>query len=86
MGCASHTAVVHEGKVYIGGGDAGDDLGDPSFRIDVYTPATNSWGIHPISTPNGYYSMTTLRNHLIIIAGGRDKNCLQVTNEVFFTV
>jgi len=82
VGCASHTAAVHEGKIYIGGGDAGDDSGDPSFRIDVYNPATNSWRTHPISTPYGYYSMTTLSNHLII-AGGRDKNCLQVTNEIF---
>jgi len=74
---ASHTAVLCDGKVYIGGGY---EVGRPLYRIDVYTPANNSWS-PSINTTYYYFSMTTLNNQLIT-AGGRDRSD-KVTNKIF---
>jgi len=82
VGCAFNTAVVLEGKVYIGGGHEGKEgtiIGTDSYRIDVYTPANNSWS-PPIKVPFCQIAMATLNNHLII-AGGRDIR-RQVTNKI----
>ena len=38
-----HSAVWLNGIIYVGGGDE-DILGNPSYRIDAYNIATNSWG------------------------------------------
>ena len=70
-----HTAVLHDGKVYIGGG-----FGSP-YRINIYIPANNSWNPSPINTPYEHFGMTTLNNQLIT-AGGRDKSN-KVTNKIF---
>jgi len=51
-----HTAVFCDGKVYIGGGD---ETGRRSYRIDVYTPANNSWSPSPIYTTYSYFASTT---------------------------
>jgi len=76
---ASHTAVLCDGKVYIGGGhEAG---WNPSYRIDVYTPANNSWSPSPINTTCYWFAMTTLNNQLIT-AGGMDRSG-KVTNKIF---
>jgi len=69
-----HTAVLCDGKVYIGGGGL-------SNRIDVYTPANNSWSPSPINNTYYFFAMTTLNNQLIT-AGGRDRSH-KVTNEIF---
>jgi len=69
------TAVLHDGKVYIGGGYAS------SGTINIYTPANNSWSPSPINNPYGYFAMTTLNNQLIT-AGGEDR-CFKVTNKIF---
>ena len=75
----NHTAILLEGKVYIGGGNEG--TGTPSYRIDVYNPADNSWSPTPIITPYCNFAMTTL-NKRLIIAGGQDKRH-KVTSMVF---
>jgi len=77
--CINHTAMLLEGKVYIGGGNEGTDT--PSYRIDVYDLAENSWNPTPIITPYCNFAMTTL-NKRLIIAGGHDKRH-KVTNMVF---
>ena len=69
------TAVLLDGRVYIGGGYGSPDT------INIYTPADNSWNPSPINTPYHYFSMTILNNQLIT-AGGRDRSS-QVTNKVF---
>lgn len=63
----NHTAVLHEGKVYIGGGEFG--TADPSYQIDIYTPAINSWSNVPITTPCFWFGMTILNNRLIVVGG-----------------
>jgi len=77
---AYHTAVLCDGKVYIGGGNNSGVLGS-SYRIDVYTPANNSWSPSPINTTCYYFAMTTLNNQLIT-AGGMDRSN-KVTNKIF---
>jgi len=74
-----HTAVLCDGKVYIGGGN--ETGWTPSYRIDVYTPANNSWSPSPITTTYYWFAMTTLNNQLIT-AGGRDRSD-KVTNKIF---
>jgi len=51
-----HTAVLCDGKVYIGGGS---DSEGPSYRIDVYTPANNSWS----SSPYQHYLLLLCHDH-----------------------
>ncbi|XP_065916217.1 serine/threonine-protein kinase WNK-like isoform X2 [Dysidea avara] len=82
----SHTAVLCDGKVYIGGGC--DNTGPsyrivlvPSHRIDVYNPVNNSWSPSPINTTYGFFAMTTLNNQLIT-AGGSDRSNKE-TNKIF---
>jgi len=72
---AYHTAVLHDGKVYIGGGYVS------SYTINIYTPDNNSWSPSPINNPYKYFAMTTLNNQLIT-AGGEDR-CFKVTNKIF---
>jgi len=73
--CVDHTAVLHDGKVYIGGGYVS------SYTINIYTPTNNSWSLSPINHPYEYFAMTTLNNQLIT-AGGMDKSD-KVTNKIF---
>jgi len=68
----NYTAVLHDGKVYIGGGHD---------TINIYTPANNSWSPSPINHPYKYFAITTLNNQLIT-AGGMDKSN-KVTNKIF---
>jgi len=74
----SHTAVLHKGKVYKGGGN------EPGFtashRIDVYTLSNNSWSPSPINSPYNQIAMTTLGNQLITV-GGKNKSYI-VTNKI----
>ena len=70
-----HTAVLHDGKVYIGGG-----YGSP-YKINIYTFANNSWNPSPISISFNYFALTTLNNQLIT-AGGMDRSN-KVTNKIF---
>jgi len=70
---AHHNAVLHDGKVYIGGGFGS------YYTINIYTPANNSWSPSPINNPYKYFAMTTLNNHLITAGGMRNK----VTNKIF---
>lgn len=82
--CGYHSAVLYEGKVYIGGGydnKIGELLGASSFRVDTYDPVDNSWSPFPIKTPYCHFSMTLLNNRLILV-GGRDKG-YKVTNKIF---
>ena len=76
---SNHTAVLLEGKVYIGGGNEGPS--SPSYRVDVYDVANNCWDPSSITTAYCDFAMTSL-NERLIIAGGRDK-CQKVTNLVF---
>jgi len=76
---ALHTAVLCDGKVYVGGGKATG--WGPSYMIDVYTPTNNSWSLSPIKSIYSNFSMTTLNNQLIT-TGGRDRNN-RVTNKIF---
>ena len=73
-----HTAVLLDEKVYIGGGLM---VRGRSYKIDVYTPANNSWNPSPIITPCCWFAMTTLNNQLII-GGGKDRSD-KVTNKIF---
>ena len=76
-GGAGHTAVLFDGKVYIGGGyETGYN---PSYKIDVYNPSNNSWSPSPINAPCSYFAMTTFNNQLIT-AGGMIKS--NVTNKI----
>jgi len=72
---ACHTAVLLDGKVYNGGSCRS------SNRINIYTPANNSWSSSPINNPYVLFTMTTLNNRLIT-AGGKDKSN-KVTNKIF---
>ena len=81
---AYHTSVLLEGKVYIGGGfdgRIGTTFGTDSYRIDIYTPASNSWSPSPIKTSYCQFAMTSFNNQLIT-AGGRDRRH-KVTNKIF---
>ncbi|XP_065916224.1 serine/threonine-protein kinase WNK-like isoform X2 [Dysidea avara] len=80
VGGVSHTGVLCDGKVYIGGGRDNTIL-VPSYRIDVYNPVNNSWSPSPINTTYGFFAMTTLNNQLIT-AGGKDSSD-KVTNKIF---
>ena len=74
----SHTAVLHEGKVYKGGGN------EPGFtashRIDIYTLSNDSWSPSPINAPYNHFAMITLGNQLITV-GGINKRYI-VTNKI----
>ena len=69
------TAVLSGEKVYICYALGSSD------RIDIYTPANNSWSPSPINTPCSYFAMTTLNNQLIT-AGGEDRGN-KLTNKIF---
>lgn len=73
-----HSAVWLNGIIYVGGGDE-DILGNPSYKIDAYNIATNSWGPQ-IDTVYHYFSMTCFEGHLTIVGGEDQKNA--VTNKV----
>jgi len=75
---AFHTAVLHEGKVYVGGGNEPGMM--PSYKIQIYSLMNNSWSPTPIETPYCEFAMTTLNNQLII-AGGKNES-VKVTNKV----
>ena len=70
-----HTALLSNGKIYIGGGYGSH------YRIDIYTLCNDSWSSSPINTPSIYFAMTTLNSQLIT-AGGRDRN-FKATNKIF---
>jgi len=70
-----HTAMLHNGKVYIGGGFGS------YYTINIYTPANNSWSPSPINHPCEYFALTTLNNQLIT-AGGIDRSN-KTTNKIF---
>jgi len=70
-----HTAVLCDRKVYIVGG-----YGSPD-RIDIYTPASNSWSPSPIYNHYRYFAMAILNNQLIT-AGGMDRSD-KVTDKIF---
>ena len=84
VGGAYHTAVLHGGKVYIGGGSegkVGSLHGTASHRINVYSLTNNSWSPSPINTSYYYFALTTLNNQLIA-AGGKDRS-IKVSNKIF---
>jgi len=66
-------------STYIGGGLGIGFI--PSYRIDVYSPASNLWSPCPINTPHHNFAMTTFSNQLIT-AGGMDRSD-EVTNKIF---
>ena len=72
---AFHTAVLHDGKVYIGGGYGS------LCTINIYYPANNLWSPSSINIPYLQFAMTILNNQLII-AGGRERSN-QVTKKIF---
>ena len=77
--CAFHTAVLHQGKMYIGRGNK--SIGQPCYRIDTYSLADNKWSRSPICISYKYFAIATLNNE-IIVTGGKDKNG-KVTNRIF---
>ena len=84
MGGKGHTAVLCDGKIYIGGsneGGLGSHSGTRSYRIDIYSPINNSWSPSPIKNPCCWFAMTTLNNQLIT-AGGMDRMA-KITNKIF---
>ena len=84
VGRAYHTAVLCDGKIYIGGGNEpslGSTYGSGSYTIDVYNLVNNSWSSSPINTTYCLFAMTTLNNQLVT-AGGYDKNH-KITNKIF---
>lgn len=74
---AFHTAVWLNELVYLGGGYEPDLR--PSYRIDIYNPVDDSWGL-PISSPQSLFAMATVDNHLIIV-GGEDLTW-KITNKL----
>ena len=82
MGQSSHTAVLLQGSVYVGGGFEGRSTEDAKdcYRLEVYNLTTNQWSTSPITTPYCWFAMTVLDDKLII-AGGETKSD-EVTNKV----
>jgi len=78
---AFHTAVFHEGKVYIGGG-GNDPCQKEPYEIQLYDPVSNTWSPSPIKAPYCNFAMAIFNNRLII-AGGRDKST-KATNLMVF--
>ncbi|XP_065905003.1 uncharacterized protein [Dysidea avara] len=76
---AYHTAVFHEGNIYVGGG-INQQKGDPSFKIEVYNPEKDMWGAS-IDLSRCWFALTTLNNRLVI-AGGQTSG-LKVTKKIF---
>ena len=76
--CMGHSAVLLNGIIYVGGGDE-DISGKPSYKIDAYNIATDSWGPQ-INTPYCYFSMTCFEGYLTIVGGENQRNA--VTNKV----
>ena len=75
LGVRDTHAVVVGGKVYIGGGEAeGSD-----YKMLEYTIKEGQW--REIKTPVQYFSMSVVKNQVIII-GGRDEEA-EVTNQVW---
>ena len=74
----SHTAVLFNGTIYVGGGlcDHVDDM----YRIIIYHPDTNKWD-DAIDTPHELFAITVLADKLIIV-GGLIKGSLEVTNKL----
>ena len=73
-----HSAVQLNGIIYVGGGDE-DVLNQPSYKIDSYNAATESWGPR-ISTPYCYFSLTCFEGYMTIVGGEDQRNA--VTNRV----
>ena len=63
---ASHTAVLFNGAVYVGGGACGDT--DDNHKINIYHPDTNKWD-DAIDTPHAFFAMTVLVDKLIVVGG-----------------
>ena len=71
VGRHRHTAVWLNGLIYVGGGyESG--VFKPSYIINCYDPANNSWS-SPINTSYSHFAMTAFNNKLTT-AGGRDKS------------
>jgi len=75
-----HNSVLHEGKIYIGGGNE-HGLTKPSHMIDIYDPKENCWNPSPINVPYHWFAMTTFNNQLVVV-GGKDRSG-HVTDRVF---
>ncbi len=59
-------AVVLNGKVYVGGGDAVKD--EDNFFIQVYAPERNGWSRLP-KCPVKWFAMAVVNQQLVVVGG-----------------
>ena len=66
-----HSAVFHNGVIYVGGGS--DTKKNPLFTVDIYHPDTDKWDA--MDTPHALFAMSVLKGKVVIV-GGQTKKML----------
>ena len=81
QGMRSPKAVEHNGNIYVGGGDTGQDQVDASLRVFVYNIAKGKWSSLP-PTPQRWFAMVIMEGKLLVIGGATCKNVVtgQITS------
>lgn len=77
----SPKAVEHNGNIYVGGGDTGQDQLDSGFRVYVYNIARGKWSLLP-PAPQHWFAMAIVEGKLLVVGGASRGNAVtgQVTS------
>ena len=69
----SPKAVEHNGNIYVGGGDTGEDQYDSAFKVYVYNIAKGKWAsLSP--TPQHWFAIAVVKGKLLVIGGANHEN------------
>ena len=81
VGRDSHSAVLYNGVIYVGGGWYKDNDGKAKHphTLDMYHTDTNTWDT--TDTPHKLFAVTVLTGKVFIV-GGRTKRGKKVTNKI----
>ncbi len=72
-------AVVLNGKVYVGGGNAGSEVSEEdTLIIQVYTPGSDGWSRLP-ECPVKWFAIAVLNQQLVLVGGISHGHILQST-------
>lgn len=81
QGMRSPKAVEHNGNIYVGGGDTGQDQVDASLSVYVYNIAKGKWSILP-PAPQRWFAMVIMKGKLLVVGGASRENVVigQITS------
>ena len=74
------SAVVLQGKVFLGGGDAGD-MANKNTTVTAYDVGEDRWSKLPTTYHAEFFRMTVIRDQLALVAG-RDPRSRRASNRI----